>query len=61
VTCSFSKDGASWVVAWAESGTATFTTPEGTALVCDPLANCQETTPGAQITLTDVPVRIYKQ
>jgi len=61
VTCNFSKDGSSWVVAWAETGTAPYTTPEGTALVCDPLANCQETAAGTQITLTDVPVRVYKQ
>jgi GH35 family endo-1,4-beta-xylanase len=61
VICNFSKDGSKWVVAWAEKGTAPYTTPAGTALVCDPLANCQETAAGAQITLTDIPVRVYTQ
>ncbi len=29
--------------------------------MCDPLANCTETTPGTEITLTTVPIRIYTQ
>jgi hypothetical protein len=61
VTCNFSKDGAKWIVAWAQSGEAPFTAPEGTALVCDPLANCQESQAGAAITLTEVPVRVVLQ
>lgn len=61
VTCTFSKDGANWIVAWAESGTASYTAPEGTQLVCDPLAACKETKAGDAITLTDVPVRVYLQ
>ncbi len=61
VTCNFSKDGTKWIVAWAESGEAPFTAPEGTQLICDPLANCQEAQGGAAITLTEVPVRVYLQ
>ena len=61
VTCNFSKDGTSWVVAWAEKGDVPFTAPAGTKLVCDPLANCQESQEGAQITLTEIPVRLYQQ
>jgi len=29
--------------------------------VCDPLANCQEAAGGSEITLTQVPVRVYLQ
>ena len=61
VLCNFSRDGQKSVVAWAQTGEATYTAPEGAQLVCDPLANCQETTPGTQITLTEVPIRIYTQ
>ncbi len=61
VTCNFSKAGAKWIVAWAETGTAQYTAPEGTQLVCDPLANCTETAAGTGITLTEVPVRVYLQ
>jgi len=61
VTCTFSRDGSSWVVAWAQSGEVPYTAPEGTALVCDPLANCTESSGGAAVTLTDVPVRFYTQ
>ena len=39
------------------TGEAPYTAPEGTQLVCDPLANCQEAEAGAQITLTEIPVR----
>ena len=61
VTCNFTRDGQTSVVAWADSGEATYTAPEGAQLVCDPLANCTETTPGTEITLTTVPIRIYTQ
>jgi polysaccharide biosynthesis protein PslG len=61
VTCNFSRDGQKSVVAWAQTGEATYTAPAGTQLVCDPLANCQESAADAQITLTEVPVRIYLQ
>ena len=61
VTCNFSRDGSIWVVAWAQSGEVPFTAPEGTALVCDPLANCSESSGGAEVTLTTVPVRFYLQ
>ncbi len=61
VLCNFSRDGQKSVVAWAQTGEAPYTAPEGSQLVCDPLANCQETTPGAAITLTEVPIRIYTQ
>ena len=61
VTCNFSRDGSSWVVAWAQKGDVATTAPEGTALVCDPLANCQESSGGADVTLTEVPVRFYIQ
>ena len=50
-----------WVVAWAQSGEVAYTTPENSALVCDPLANCQEAAGGSEITLTEVPVRVYLQ
>ncbi len=61
VTCDFSNGSSSWIVAWAETGDAPYTAPAGTQLVCDPLANCQESQEGAQITLTEVPVRLYLQ
>ena len=61
VVCSFSKDGQSWTVAWAEKGEAPYTLPEGTRLVCDPLANCQEAEAGSEIVLTEVPVRTFAQ
>ena len=61
VTCNFSRDGQKSVVAWAQAGEAPYTAPAGTQLVCDPLANCQESAADAQITLTEVPVRIYLQ
>ena len=61
VTCNFSKDGESWIVAWAQKGEVPFTAPAGTKLVCDPLANCQESQEGAAITLTEVPLRVYLQ
>ena len=48
-------------VAWAQTGEVPFTAPEGSQLVCDPLANCTELTAGSPITLTEVPVRIYTQ
>ena len=30
-------------------------------MTCDPVANCQEITPGAKVTLTEIPIRIYQQ
>ncbi len=61
VICNFSAAGSSWIVAWAQTGEAPYTTPENSQLVCDPLANCQEAAGGSEITLTEVPVRIYLQ
>jgi hypothetical protein len=61
VTCDFSRDGTSWIVAWAETGEVPYTTPENSQLVCDPLSQCQEAGPGTQITLTEIPVRVYLQ
>jgi hypothetical protein len=61
VTCDFSRDGTRWIVAWAQSGEAQYVVPEGTQLICDPLPNCQEASPGNEITLTEVPLRIYLQ
>ena len=59
VSCDFSKDGQNSVIAWSDSGDSPFTAPEGTQLVCDPLANCQEVAGGDEITLTGVPLRFY--
>lgn len=61
VTCTFTRGGVPSIVAWAQSGEIPYTVPEGTQLVCDPLATCQELAAGAQMTLTEVPVRIYLQ
>ncbi len=61
VTCDFSRDGTSWIVAWAETGEVPYTTPENSQLVCDPLSACSEAGPGTQITLTEIPVRVYRQ
>jgi GH35 family endo-1,4-beta-xylanase len=61
VTCDFSRDGTSWIVAWAQTGEVPYTTPENSQLVCDPLSACQEAGPGTQITLTEIPVRVYLQ
>lgn len=59
VTCDFSREGAPYVVAWAQTGEAAYTLPEGAKLICDPLANCQEGAAGSEITLTEIPVRVY--
>ena len=61
IACDFSRDGTAWVIAWAQDGEATYTTPEGSQLTCDPLANCQEAAPNTEITLTEVPIRVYLQ
>ena len=61
VICNFSDTGSSWIVAWAQTGEAPYTTPENSQLVCDPLANCQEAAGGSEITLSEVPVRVYLQ
>ena len=61
MTCEVTRDGQKSVIAWAETGTAPFKAPAGSQLVCDPLASCQEVGEGADITLTEVPVRIYLQ
>ena len=61
VTCDFSLAGGKSTVAWAEKGDAQYTVPQGVALACDPLQNCQETSGGSQITLTEVPVRLVYQ
>ena len=61
VTCSFTREGQTSVVAWAQSGEAPYTAPEGAQLVCDPLANCLEVTPGSEIMLTEVPIRVFTQ
>ena len=61
VTCTFARDGQQSIVAWSEVGDTAYTVPAGAQLVCDPLANCQEAAEGAQITLTEVPVRLYLQ
>ena len=61
VTCNFSRDGQKSVVAWAQTGEVAYTAPAGTQLVCDPLANCQESAAAAAITLTEIPVRLYLQ
>jgi hypothetical protein len=59
VTCNFSRAGEPWIVAWAQTGEAEYTTPENSTLVCDPLSNCQEAAAGSTITLTTIPVRVY--
>ena len=61
VVCDFSRDGTSWKVAWAQSGEATYVTPENSQLICDPLATCIEAAPSSATTLTEIPVRIYLQ
>ena len=61
VLCTFVRDGQRSIVAWAETGDVAYTLPEGARLICDPLQNCQEPTPGAPFNLTEVPVRIYFQ
>ena len=61
VICNFSEGSTSWIVAWAQAGETTYTTPENSQLVCDPLANCQEAAPNSTITLTTIPVRVYLQ
>jgi len=61
VSCKFSKAGASWIVAWAETGTAAYKAPDNAQLVCDPLAQCTQSSSGASLTLTEIPVRIYLQ
>ena len=61
MVCTFDRGGQLSQVAWAQKGEVPFTAPQGAQLVCDPLANCTETTAGAKITLTTVPIRIYQQ
>jgi len=61
VTCNFSLAGGKSTVAWAETGDAQYTVPDGVQLVCDPLQNCKEASGGSTITLTEVPVRLFYQ
>ncbi|MDO9485238.1 MAG: beta-galactosidase [Actinomycetota bacterium] len=61
VTCNFTRAGQKSIVAWANTGTAPFTAPEGSTLVCDPAAKCSQVPAGSALTLTEVPVRIYLQ
>ena len=61
VICNFTKDGAKSIVAWAQTGEVPYTAPEGSQLLCDPLANCQELAAGTAVTLNEIPVRIYLQ
>ena len=61
VVCDFERDGQRSIVAWSEGGDFTMTAPDNARLVCDPMANCVETSGGAQLTLTEIPVRIYMQ
>jgi len=63
VVCDFSRNAGAekWVVAWAQTGEVSYTTPENSTLVCDPLANCLEAAGGSAITLTEIPVRVYLQ
>lgn len=61
VVCDFSRDGTSWIVAWAQAGEVVYTTPDNSQLVCDPLAVCKEAPPASAVALTEVPVRIYLQ
>jgi hypothetical protein len=61
VVCDFSRDGTSWLVAWAQAGEAVYAMPENAQLICDPLASCTEAPVSGATTLTEVPVRIYLQ
>jgi len=61
VVCNFTRAGQKSVVAWAETGTTAYTAPEGSSLLCDPSAKCSQVAGGAQITLTEIPIRIYLQ
>ena len=61
VTCDFTRDGTNWIVAWAQDGVASYTTPDNSQLVCDPLANCREAAPNTEIELTEIPIRVYLQ
>ena len=61
VVCNFTRAGQKSVVAWAETGTAAYTAPEGSTLLCDPAAKCTQVAGGSAVTLTEIPVRIYLQ
>jgi len=61
VTCTFDRGGQKSIVAWAEKGDAKYNAPANALLVCDPLSNCTQATPGAPITLTEVPINISLQ
>ncbi len=61
VTCNFTRAGQKSIVAWANTGTAPYTAPEGSTLVCDPAAKCSQVPAGSALTLAEVPVRIYLQ
>jgi len=61
VVCNFTRAGQKSVVAWANTGTAAYTAPEGSTLLCDPAAKCSQVAGGSQVTLTEIPVRIYLQ
>ena len=61
VVCTFDRNGQSSVVAWAQDGEAPYTAPEGSVIVCDPVANCTAIEPGAAVTLTEVPIQIATQ
>ena len=59
VTCNFTRAGQKSIVAWANTGTASFPTPAGSTLVCDPMQKCEKPSSDVPLTLTEVPVRIY--
>jgi hypothetical protein len=61
VVCNFTRAGQKSIVAWAETGTAAYTAPEGSTLLCDPAAKCTQVAGGSAVTLTEIPVRIYLQ
>jgi hypothetical protein len=61
VVCNFTRAGQKSVVAWAETGTTSYTAPEGSTLLCDPSAKCSQVSGGTAVTLTEIPVRIYLQ
>jgi hypothetical protein len=61
VTCTFDRNGQTSIVAWAQTGEASLTAPEGAVIVCDPVANCTAIEPGATVTLTEVPIQIATQ
>lgn len=55
-TCQLGDNNNPEVIAWATTGTATYTVPAGASVQCDALNNCQAVAPGTQVQIGSMPL-----